>query len=47
MRGFHNLLGDIKVTKNVGGPNCQIIANKIFHNLSKQSGEFRKPSKSR
>jgi hypothetical protein len=47
MKGFHDLSIDVKVTKNIGGPNYQIIANNFFHNLSKQSGELCKPSRSR
>jgi hypothetical protein len=35
IKGCHNLSIDVKVAKNVGGPNCQIIANKFFLNLSK------------
>jgi hypothetical protein len=35
MKGSHNLLVNVKVTKNVEGPNRLIIANKLFRNLSK------------
>jgi hypothetical protein len=30
MKGSHNLSIDAKVTKNVGGANCQIITNNFF-----------------
>jgi hypothetical protein len=30
MRGSYNLSLDVKVTKNVGRPSCQIITNKFF-----------------
>ncbi len=35
MKGSCNLLAYVKVTKNVEGLSCQIIANDFFCNLSK------------
>jgi hypothetical protein len=35
MRGFHNFSLDVKMIKNVGGPSCLIIKNKLFYNFSK------------
>ncbi len=31
MGGSHNILVNVKLTKNVGGISCFIITNKIFH----------------
>ncbi len=35
MKGSHNLSINIKVTKNVEGPNQLIIANKLFRKFTK------------
>jgi len=35
MKGSHNLLVNIKVKKNVGGPSCLISRNNFFRNFSK------------
>ncbi len=35
MKRSHNLLTNVKVTKNVRRPNCRIIINIFFRNLSK------------
>ncbi len=42
MRESHNLSVDVKVTKNVGRPSCQIITNKKFGNISNNQVNYAK-----
>jgi len=39
MKSFHNLLVNVKITKNVESPSCFIIVNKFFCNPFKQFGD--------